>query len=45
MTIEDTSEHLQHSNIATTKRHYIEPNVETTRRVARARVQHRKANG
>jgi len=44
--IEDTSEHLQHANPATTKRFYIEPNVETTRRVARARVAHRaKANG
>jgi hypothetical protein len=36
--LEDTSEHLQHSNIQTTKRHYIAPNIETTRRVARARV-------
>lgn len=46
--IEDTSEHLQHSNISTTKRHYIKGNVETTRRVARGRVGFRKiteANG
>jgi hypothetical protein len=40
--LEDTSEHLQHSNIQTTKRHYITPNIETTRRVARARVANRK---
>ncbi len=40
--LEDTSEHLQHSNIQTTKRHYITPSVETTRRVARARVANRK---
>jgi hypothetical protein len=39
--LEDTSEHLQHSNIQTTKRHYIVPNIETTRRVARARVANR----
>jgi hypothetical protein len=37
----DISQHLQHSSIATTKKHYVKPNVETTRRVARARVQHR----
>jgi hypothetical protein len=40
--LEDTSEHLQHSNLQTTKRHYITPNIETTRRVARARVASRK---
>ena len=40
--LEDTSEHLQHSNIQTTKRHYITPSVETTCRVARARVANRK---
>jgi len=40
--LEDTSEHLQHSNLQTTKRHYIAPTVETTRRVARARVASRK---
>jgi hypothetical protein len=40
--LEDTSEHLQHSNIRTTKHHYITPNIETTRRVARARVANRK---
>jgi hypothetical protein len=39
--LEDTSEHLQHSNLQTTKRHYITPNIETTRRVARARVANR----
>jgi hypothetical protein len=42
--LEDTSEHLQHSNLQTTKRHYIAPNIETTRRVARARVAHRDKN-
>jgi hypothetical protein len=40
--LEDTSEHLQHSNLQTTKRHYIAPTIETTRRVARARVANRK---
>jgi hypothetical protein len=40
--LEDTSEHLQHSNIATTKKHYVQPSIETTRRVARARVASRK---
>lgn len=40
--LEDTSEHLQHSNLQTTKRHYIAPSVETIRRVARARVANRK---
>lgn len=40
--LEDTSEHLQHSNIQTTKRRYITSSVETTRRVARARVANRK---
>ena len=40
--LEDASEHLQHSNIQTTKRHYITPSVETTRRLADARVANRK---
>jgi len=38
--IDDTAEHLQHANPATTKRFYVEPNIETTRRVARARRVH-----
>lgn len=40
--LEDMSEHLQHGNIQTTKRHYIAPGIETTRGAARARVANRK---
>ena len=38
----DISKHAQHSDLNTTNRHYIVPSVEMSRRVARARVRHRK---
>lgn len=38
----DVSKHAQHSDLNTTNRHYIVPSVETSRRVARARVEHRQ---
>jgi hypothetical protein len=34
--------HAQPSDLNTTNRHYIAPSVETSRRVARARVAHRQ---
>lgn len=34
----DVSKHAQHTDLNTTNRHYIVPSVETSRRVARARV-------
>jgi hypothetical protein len=37
----DVAEHAQHSDINTTRKHYIVPSVETSRRVAKARVAHR----
>jgi hypothetical protein len=37
----DIAEHAQHSDINTTRKHYIVPSVETSRRVAKARVAHR----
>jgi hypothetical protein len=40
----DIGKHAQHSNPATTNRHYIVPTIETTRRVAAKRVAHRAAN-
>ncbi len=40
----DIGKHAQHSNPATTSRHYIVPTIETTRRVAAKRVAHRAAN-
>jgi hypothetical protein len=43
--IVDASKHAQHSNIATTTRHYIVPSIETSRRVAGKRVAHRRAKG
>lgn len=39
--LSDISTHLQHGNVATTKKHYIKPTTAPTRRVARARVAHR----
>jgi hypothetical protein len=39
----DIGKHAQHSNLQTTYKHYIVPNVETSRRVARARVVHRES--
>jgi hypothetical protein len=38
----DIAEHAQHSDINTTRKHYIIPSVETSRRVARARVASRQ---
>jgi site-specific recombinase XerD len=44
--VADIAEHAQHTDINTTRKHYIEPSVETSRRIARQRVAHRqtKAN-
>jgi hypothetical protein len=39
----DIAEHAQHTNINTTRKHYIVPSVETPRRIARQRVAHRQA--
>jgi hypothetical protein len=39
----DIAEHAQHSDINTTRKHYIVPSVETSRRVAGQRVAHRQA--
>ena len=41
-TLEDVADHMQHADTATTRRHYIEPSVEVTRRVADVRVKSRK---
>jgi hypothetical protein len=38
----DIGKHAQHKDLNTTNRHYIVPSVETSRRVARARVAHRQ---
>jgi hypothetical protein len=40
--IVDVSKHAQHTDVATTTRVYVVPNVETSRRVAKARVANRK---
>lgn len=40
--LEDVADHLRHADVSTTRRHYIEPQVEVTRRVAKARVASRK---
>jgi hypothetical protein len=40
--IEDTTDHMQKSDMEGTRRDYIGGNVETTRRVARSRVATRK---
>jgi hypothetical protein len=40
----DIGKHAQHSNTATTNRHYIVPTIATTRRVAAKRAAHRAAN-
>jgi hypothetical protein len=39
----DIAEHAQHSDINTTRKHYIVPSVETSRQVAQQRVAHRQA--
>ena len=38
----DIGKHAQHRDLNTTNRHYIVPSLETSRRVARARVAHRQ---
>jgi len=38
----DIGKHAQHRDLNTTNRHYIVPSIETSRRVARARVAYRK---
>lgn len=39
----DIAEHVQHADLNTTRKHYIVPSVETSRRVAKQRVAHRQA--
>jgi hypothetical protein len=41
--LQDIAEHAQHTDINTTRKHYIEPTIETSRRVAKQRVAHRQA--
>jgi hypothetical protein len=41
----DVSKHAQHTDLNTTNRHYIVPSIETSRRVANARVAHRRNKG
>src|SRR5437763_12749523 len=36
----DIGKHAQHSNLQTTYKHYIVPTIETSRRVAKARIAH-----
>jgi len=38
----DIGKHAQHRALNTTNRYYIVPSIETSRRVARARVAYRK---
>jgi hypothetical protein len=38
----EVGKHAQHRDLKTTNRHYIVPSIETSRRVARARVAHRQ---
>jgi hypothetical protein len=38
----DIGKHAQHRDLNTTNRHYIVPSIDTSRRVARARVAHRQ---
>jgi integrase len=40
--LQDIAEHAQHADINTTRKHYIIPSVETSRRVAKQRVAHRQ---
>lgn len=39
----DIAEHAQHADINTTRKIYVQPSVETSRRVAKQRVAHRQA--
>jgi hypothetical protein len=41
--LQDMAEHAQHSNLDTTRKHYIVPTIETSQRVTRQREAHRKA--
>jgi integrase len=43
VSLEDIAEHAQHTDINTTRKYYILPSVERSRRVARQRVAHRRA--
>ena len=43
--LQDIAEHAQHADINTTRKHYIVPSIETSRRVARQRLAHRQAKG
>jgi hypothetical protein len=44
--LQDIAEHAQQADINTTRKHYIVPSVETSRRVgARQRVAHRQTKG
>jgi hypothetical protein len=38
----DLAEHAEHADINTTRKHYVVPSVETSRRVATQRVAHRE---
>jgi len=40
--LQDIAEDAQHADINTTRKHYIVPSVETSRRVAKQRVAHRQ---
>jgi DNA polymerase III epsilon subunit family exonuclease len=40
--LQDIAEHAQHSNLDTTRKHYIVPTIDTSRRVAKKRVEHRQ---
>jgi site-specific recombinase XerD len=40
--LQDIAEHGQHADINTTRKHYIMPSVETSRRAAKQRVAHRQ---
>jgi hypothetical protein len=40
--LQDIAEHAQHADINTTRKHYIIPSVETSRRVVKPRVAHRQ---
>jgi hypothetical protein len=41
--LQDIPEHARHSNLDTTRKHYIMPTIETSRRVATQRVAFRRA--
>jgi hypothetical protein len=43
--LQDIAEHAQHTDMNTTRKHYIVPSVETSRRAARQLVAHRQSKG